>query len=311
MTDDEVLDEARVDGFELIERMSAGRWAVGWARGADDRWRCFLEERQAINGMRDRLSRADASSPDGAPAWIRAGRAQGGRARSFETLAGQGKERGLTGKQREPDPRSSLHCRIASLRDGDGAVAAQRGAAARPVPSVRPQWWSVTFRRGARRVSSTFGKLALELSWTSAAQRSASEVPVESIEFSLEAEASAPGAARRFLRRALATQNLDGFGDVSELLTTELVTNVVLHARSPITVRLLTSGDRLRVEVDDASNKALVPQPADPERPSGKGLLLVDKLASDWGVDTRADGKTVWFEIDTSTATDEIHGDSP
>ena len=134
---------------------------------------------------------------------------------------------------------------------------------------------------------------------------------MESIEFSLEAEASAPGAARRFLRRALATQNLDGFGDVSELLTTELVTNVVLHARSPITVRLLTSGDRLRVEVDDASNKALVPQPADPERPSGKGLLLVDKLASDWGVDTRADGKTVWFEIDTSTATDEIHGDSP
>jgi anti-sigma regulatory factor (Ser/Thr protein kinase) len=167
------------------------------------------------------------------------------------------------------------------------------------------------FGAGARRVWSTFGKLALELSWTSAAQRSASEVPVESIEFSLEAEASAPGAARRFLRRALATQNLDGFGDVSELLTTELVTNVVLHARSPITVRLLTSGDRLRVEVDDASNKALVPQPADPERPSGKGLLLVDKLASDWGVDTRADGKTVWFEIDTSTATDEIHGDSP
>jgi hypothetical protein len=33
MTDDEVLDEARADGFELIERMSAGRWAVGWAAG--------------------------------------------------------------------------------------------------------------------------------------------------------------------------------------------------------------------------------------------------------------------------------------
>ena len=57
MTDDEVLDEARADGFELLERMSAGRWAVGWARGADDRWPCFLEERQAVNWMRDRLSR--------------------------------------------------------------------------------------------------------------------------------------------------------------------------------------------------------------------------------------------------------------
>jgi hypothetical protein len=57
MTDDEVLDEARAEGFELIERMSACQWAVGCARGDDDRWPCYLEERQAINWMRDRLSR--------------------------------------------------------------------------------------------------------------------------------------------------------------------------------------------------------------------------------------------------------------
>jgi hypothetical protein len=57
MTDGDVIDEARADGFELIERMSAGRWAVGWARGDDDRWPCFLEERQAVTWMRDRLSR--------------------------------------------------------------------------------------------------------------------------------------------------------------------------------------------------------------------------------------------------------------
>ncbi len=57
MTDDEVLDRARANGFELIERMSAGQWAVGWARGEDDRGPCFLEERQAINWMGDRLRR--------------------------------------------------------------------------------------------------------------------------------------------------------------------------------------------------------------------------------------------------------------
>jgi hypothetical protein len=57
MTDDEVLDEARAEEFELVERMSAGQWAVGWARGADDRWPCFLEERQAMGWMRDRSSR--------------------------------------------------------------------------------------------------------------------------------------------------------------------------------------------------------------------------------------------------------------
>ena len=52
MTDDEVLDLAREDGFELIERMSAGQWTVGWARGDDERWPCFLEERRAISWMR-------------------------------------------------------------------------------------------------------------------------------------------------------------------------------------------------------------------------------------------------------------------
>jgi hypothetical protein len=57
MTDGEVLDEAHADGFELIERLSAGQWAVGVARADDDRWPCFLEERQAINWMRDRLER--------------------------------------------------------------------------------------------------------------------------------------------------------------------------------------------------------------------------------------------------------------
>jgi hypothetical protein len=51
MTDSEVLAAASADGFELIERMSAGRWAVGWARGDDARWPCYLEERQAINWM--------------------------------------------------------------------------------------------------------------------------------------------------------------------------------------------------------------------------------------------------------------------
>jgi hypothetical protein len=57
MTDDEALHEARIDGFVLVERMSAGQWAVGWARGDDDRWPCFLEERQAFSWMRNRLRR--------------------------------------------------------------------------------------------------------------------------------------------------------------------------------------------------------------------------------------------------------------
>ena len=57
MTDDEVLRAAAFDGFELEERAWQDAWVWGWSRGDDRRWPCYLEQRQAINWMRDRLSR--------------------------------------------------------------------------------------------------------------------------------------------------------------------------------------------------------------------------------------------------------------
>jgi hypothetical protein len=57
MTDPQVMAEEAAEGFELVERTSTGVAAVRWARGYDDRWPCFLEERQVISWMRDRLTR--------------------------------------------------------------------------------------------------------------------------------------------------------------------------------------------------------------------------------------------------------------
>jgi hypothetical protein len=57
MTDDDVIAKAQASGFELIERMSAGQWAIGWTRGDNDRWPCFLEVRQTVSWMPDWLSR--------------------------------------------------------------------------------------------------------------------------------------------------------------------------------------------------------------------------------------------------------------
>jgi hypothetical protein len=57
MTDDEVLRPAGFDGFELEERACQDVWVWGWCRGEDRRWPGYLEQRQAINWMRDRLSR--------------------------------------------------------------------------------------------------------------------------------------------------------------------------------------------------------------------------------------------------------------
>jgi anti-sigma regulatory factor (Ser/Thr protein kinase) len=86
-------------------------------------------------------------------------------------------------------------------------------------------------------------------------------------------------------------------GDVV-LLVSELATNAVLHARSEFDITVRRIGDRLRVEVTDGNSRlpscGTVPEDAN----SGRGLLLVQALSGSWGVDTTADGKTVWFEVD-------------
>ena len=53
----DVIEEARERGFELEERVIGDGWVWGWCRGDDDRWPCFLERRQAVSWMADRLKR--------------------------------------------------------------------------------------------------------------------------------------------------------------------------------------------------------------------------------------------------------------
>jgi anti-sigma regulatory factor (Ser/Thr protein kinase) len=106
----------------------------------------------------------------------------------------------------------------------------------------------------------------------------------------------------------LQTWQLDGFGEVTELLTDELVANVVRHVGSPMTVRATSEGGMIRVEVDDPSTEPPLLQRPESDGARGRGILLVDALATRWGTDIRSDGKTVWFEIDVSTATREMHG---
>jgi anti-sigma regulatory factor (Ser/Thr protein kinase) len=129
-----------------------------------------------------------------------------------------------------------------------------------------------------------------------------------SVETHFPATAEAPQSARAFLRTALQTWKLDGFGEVTELLTDELVANVVRHVGSPVTLRATSEGATLRIEVDDPSTDVPVLQHPETHDASGRGILLVDALATKWGTDVHDDGKTVWFEIDVSTATREVHG---
>ncbi len=81
------------------------------------------------------------------------------------------------------------------------------------------------------------------------------------------------------------------------LLTSELVSNVVLHAHTPFSLEVDT--DRgVRVVVRDASTDPPVVHQPEPEETGGRGLLLVHTLATRWGYETTPEGKSVWFELD-------------
>ncbi len=92
--------------------------------------------------------------------------------------------------------------------------------------------------------------------------------------------------------------------DTARLLVSEVVTNVHLHTASPaVGLETIVRHDRVHVSVyDDAPDTDDArPQPANAHAESGRGLLLLDGLAQDWGVsqdyEHRVAGKRVWFEL--------------
>ncbi len=109
--------------------------------------------------------------------------------------------------------------------------------------------------------------------------------------------ATAPREARRFVTTTLQRWHVDGASDVVELLTSELVTNAVLHARTPVSLRLVRRDGGLRVEVVDGSPALPTARLYSDDSVTGRGLQLVESLAHRWGVDPGQEAKTMWFEI--------------
>jgi histidine kinase-like protein len=129
----------------------------------------------------------------------------------------------------------------------------------------------------------------------------------ERVETQFPCSETSPLLARAFLRAALQTWKLDGLGDVTELLADELVTNVVRHVGTPMTLRAIVGDTSIRVEVDDPSTEPPCLRHPHPLEPRGRGIMMVDALATHWGAEIRESGKTVWFEIDARDAAEEVH----
>jgi anti-sigma regulatory factor (Ser/Thr protein kinase) len=117
----------------------------------------------------------------------------------------------------------------------------------------------------------------------------------------LGADVQSVRAARQFVQAQCQALGLpNDRRDDALLLTSELVTNAVLHGRSGVCIELTSRSGRLRIAVLDENSRHPVAVAEDPDALDGRGLALVDALALRWGVEDRPMGKAVWFELSSS-----------
>ncbi len=133
----------------------------------------------------------------------------------------------------------------------------------------------------------------------------------ETLDIVLDALPLSVSTARHAVGR-LMEDSFDVPPEVAEdvlLLVSELVTNAVLHARTAVRVSARAEADRVMVAVgDDDPHHA----PLRPEQramaTSGRGMMIVELLASSWGVDVQPTSKVVWFEAAYRPSSFDLRG---
>ncbi|MFF0506622.1 SpoIIE family protein phosphatase [Streptomyces fimicarius] len=107
-------------------------------------------------------------------------------------------------------------------------------------------------------------------------------------------------SSRHMIRAAVRAWGAKDRADEIELAADELITNALMHTDGGaiVTIRVLAGTERrLRVDVEDRSSALPRRRDAGESGVSGRGLMLVDRLADVWGVESRGSGKCVWCEF--------------
>ncbi|MGW0959749.1 SpoIIE family protein phosphatase [Streptomyces gelaticus] len=115
-----------------------------------------------------------------------------------------------------------------------------------------------------------------------------------------QSDPEALSSARHMIRAAVRAWGAKARADEVELAADELITNALMHTDGGaiVTIRVLTGPERrLRVDVEDCSSALPRRRDAGEAGVSGRGLMLVDRLADLWGVEPRGGGKSVWCEF--------------
>jgi anti-sigma regulatory factor (Ser/Thr protein kinase) len=104
-------------------------------------------------------------------------------------------------------------------------------------------------------------------------------------------------AARRFVNATLETWGLQRYRADALLVTAELASNAVVHARTDFTVGIASRNGAVRISVRDQSKALPRSREAPPRAPSGRGLVLIATICDRWGTELLGDGKLVWADL--------------
>jgi hypothetical protein len=123
--------------------------------------------------------------------------------------------------------------------------------------------------------------------------------PPPHLRITLPSEATTPRTARKLISQLIDGTPSASFLDAALLMTSEIVTNAArLGGDCEMSAWFMPDEPALRVEVSDSS--PAMPHLLAPRRPedvTGRGLQIVDELATHWGVTPLGRGKSVWFEL--------------
>ena len=137
--------------------------------------------------------------------------------------------------------------------------------------------------------------------------------PVRRVSLDLPPQVGAARRSREAITEACVRWDRPDLAGSACIVATEMVNNVVAHARTPMIVLLAAHAAGMSVAVRDRS--ATVPSftgvPVAPTSYGGRGMLLIDSVADRWGSLVLADGKVVWALLSDEPATSEPAGSRP
>jgi len=178
-------------------------------------------------------------------------------------------------------------------RLADAAMTIARGG--------RPEHPAVTFASVLGTEERTDDVVVLYLGYAGVAEEGRTAQPVGTTRggmstLHLEPVVESTPAARHWIAAHLRGLPSEVTGSAA-LLTSELVTNAVLHAATPMSITLHVLPDRIRVDVADGNPALPSLKEYGRDAATGRGLTLFNTLASSWGVQAVDGGKIVWFEL--------------